>query len=225
MSAYATFTQLRERIGRETPGDDLWLEYILDEASRAIDRACNRPDDYFLADAAASARVYAGSGQAVQWIDECVAVTLVEVKDSVTDDDYTAWESTDWRAGRGDPKSRPDFNHTPYQWLVTLPNGDYSYFTGGAYRGLRGFRPDPDLASHEVPTVRVTARWGGYATTPVQIRGACLMQSARWYKRYQSAWADAVASADFGTLLYRQSLDPDIALILERGRFMRPSIG
>ena len=201
---YATVIQLRAQMNRDVNEDDVILAEILNAATVSIDRAINRyvPGfEYFKAPAAASARVYAGSGKRWQRIDPCIAITTVAVKDAYTDTTYTAWTDDDWLAF-SHSFERPNFADLPYTALMCDPNGDYSIFTK-AYQG---------------PTVQITARWGATATPPADITEACLMQAARWYKRAQGAMSDTLASGDLGTLLYRQSLDPDIRRILIDGR-------
>jgi hypothetical protein len=219
---YGTPTELRSHMNKTLTADDDVLEAILEAASRNIDRACNRPDG-FIADTVASARRYAGTGKPYIYIDECISVTTVEVKDSATDDDYDTWTTADWIAASGDPQA-PDYNSLPYDMLVVDPTGDESVFTSGKYTTRGGFRPLTDV-HRGVPTVRITARWGYSETAPVDVKLACLMQSARWYKRFQSAMSDTLASGELGMLLYRQSLDPDIQRLLVDGRYIKPTTG
>jgi len=203
--SYGTALELRARIDKTGAADDATLTAIIAAAERNINRACNRADG-FEADVVASARTYSGNGKPYLYVDECVEVTLVEVKDSASDTDYDAWAGTDWIACSGDPRS-PNFNRVPYDMLMVDPTGDESVFTKG------------------VPTVRVTARWGYSVVAPADIKEACLMQAARWFKRYQSAMADVLADGELGRLLYRQALDPDIRRILVDGRYVRPVVG
>ena len=219
---YAVAADLRARINKTSVADDAILTAIIAAAERNINRACNRPDG-FVALAIATARKYSGSGRTYQWIDECVAISKVEVKDSPTDAVYATWGAGDYLAGSGDVKD-PNYNSLPYVFLISDPTGDYSLFTSGGYSFMRGFPPEGE-ETRGVPTVQVTARWGYAATVPDDIREACLMQAARWYKRFEGAMADALASAELGQLLYRQSLDPDIRRILIDGRYTKPSIG
>jgi hypothetical protein len=223
MADYATLGQLKARLDLNSTdaSRDAALEEMITAASRTIDRYCNRLDGFVASDTA-TARIFTGSGEAVQWIDECVAIATGEVKDSATDDDYTEWESTDWQAFSGDAL-RPDFNRTPYHALMVTATGDYDVFTSGYFLTRGGFRPYGDHA-HTVPTVRVTAQWGYASAVPAGVREACIAQAARWWKRAQSAWADTLGNADMGMLQFRQALDPDIAMMLKHARYIRPVV-
>lgn len=232
--AYATVAQLKADINlRDDEGK--WtntLDRCLDAAERVINRTCNRPDG-FVADSSASARYYSGSGGPIQWIDECAAISSVAVKDSPSDDEdsYTAWTlgtvgtttDADCFPASGSPED-PDFYRTPYTLLIIGANGSYSHFTSGSFTSRGGFRPTTTVA-RGVATVEVTARWGFATTVPDDIKEACIMQSARWFQRLKSSMADTVVSAEFGQLMFRKVLDPDIELILVQGRYVKPAIG
>jgi hypothetical protein len=231
-AAYATVEELRADIDMTNTDFDLTLARVLDAAKRAIDRFCNRPDG-FMTNATASARYYVGSGDTIQWIDECAAISSVAVKVGSGDDEdsYTDWTlgtvgtttSADVFPATGDPEV-PDYVSTPYTFLVIGANGARSVFTSGSFTTRSGFKSAGNR-TRGLPTVKVTAYWGFATSVPADIKEACIMQSARWFKRLQSAMADTAASSDFGQLLYRQSLDPDIKLILESGRYVRPPVG
>ena len=225
MADYCTYTEVKAQMEKTTSGGDTVLAAMVTAASRCIDNFCNRPDG-FVALGTATARLYAGSGRGYQFIDECVAVTLVEVKDSPTDSSFAAWDTGDWIAASGGPRE-PDFNRLPYDMLIVDPTGDESVFTGGVMGRLRGFAPDPDASASRrgVPTVRITAKWGYAAAVPEPVKQACITQVARWFKRGESAWSDTVGAPDFGQLMYRQKLDPDVALVLVEGRLVRPVVG
>lgn len=222
MSTYTTAEELRAHIGMNDASKDATLLLIIGAASEAIDRFCNRPDG-FVASPTATARVFPGSGGVVQPIDECVAVSSVAVKASSDDSTYEAWASTDWLAFSGSPDA-PNFNRTPYDFLMVAAGGDYDHFLSGARSGgMRGFQPT--AAGRAVPTVQVTARWGYAASIPAIVRQACIIHASRLYKRGEVAFADTLAAPDFGTMLYTQPLDPDMKALLESGRLKRPAIG
>lgn len=235
--AYATYMELRTRINKTASGDDTVITALLDAATRSIDRAIGQYRhgfEFFNAPTAASTRVYPGSGLAFQWIDPCIAISAVAVKESYTDTTYTTWAATDYLSASGSYQ-HPDYNELPYTMLLVAPSGDYSRFTSGRAGGSTQFDPIFALSEassiprgsigHAVPTVQVTARWGYSDSPPPDIREACLMQAARWWKRFESSFSDTLASGELGQLLYRQALDPDIRRILIDGRYTKPAIG
>lgn len=228
---YATVEELRGTINLGSRDEDDILELWLAGASQSIDNFCNRAEDGFVASDDALARHYSGKGQPHLLIDECIEITEVAVKDSATGNTYTAWSTPttpmagdgDWIPYAGAP-SRPYFNRLPYTALMTDPNGDYAVFTSGAFVHPGGFKPST-TTWRNVPTIKVTAKWGFAATIPAVIKQACIAQTARWYKRGQSAMADAVASGEMGMLLYTKALDPAIQMLLVEGRMIRPLYG
>jgi len=221
-SLYATPEELRNQTDKVVVADDPALEDLLRAASQSIDLFTNHPDG-FLALATATARPYTGSGTTFQFIGECIAVTLVEVKESVTGT-YTPWASTDWMAFTGDPDN-PDFNSLPFDALMIDPSGDQSHFTSGKWAGLRGFRPEEQDRGRAAPTVRVTAKWGYAEDVPPIIKTACIAQATIWFKRARSAWGDAAGNPEFGMLFYRKPLDPAIQTMLVESRMVAPAIG
>lgn len=224
-AAYATVTELRNQIQKAGTTTDVELSLILDAVSESIDNFCNRPDG-FVSIVNATAREYTGDGSTIQWLDECTVISLVEVKDSPSDTSYVSWAAADWIAGRGDP-ARPDFNRTPFRFVIVSGVGDFAVFTDGTFfSGRRGFRPTSTPHGRGVPTVRITANWGHSATVPFVIKQATIAQSARWFKRAQSAWQDETATTAFGALKFKtRKLDPDIQYMLIDGRLVRPAIG
>ena len=220
---YATLDEVKNQIQKGLAGDDAVITALIGAASRAIDNYTNHLDG-FVALTSATARLYTGRGGSVQPIDECVEVTLVEVKESAESDDYTAWAATDWLAFRGDPEY-PDFNNLPSTMLMVDPTGSEDIFTSGNYTNLRGFASQPDSLGRGVPTVRITAKWGYAVTVPPTIKEAAVIMSARWYKRGQSSWSDTLASGDFGQLQFRRAIDPDVKFMLSMGRYVKPPVG
>ena len=218
--SYATSAELRPQINKLSTADDGVLTMLLAAAERTINGFCNRPDG-FLALTTATARLYAGSGKPYLFIDECVEITLVEVLDSPTGTTYTSWAATDWIPFRGDPED-PNFNGLPYTAIMTNPGGNYSRFYSGSFGGWGWHRSS---VSRGVPTMRITSKWGYSVAVPADIKEACIMQAARWYKRLEGAMSDALASSELGMLLYRQVLDPDVKMILVNGRYVKPAVG
>ena len=206
---WASVSELPSQINKQSTLSDTDLGLLLTAAENTINRFCNRPDG-FLADSVASARLYSGSGKDYLTIDETPEITAVGAKESIGDATFTAWAITDWLAYSGSRRF-PNFNATPYTGLMVNPNGDYSRFFSGNVSGF--------------PMVQITAKWGAYVTIPTELKEASIMQATRWFKRLEGAMSDALASGELGQLLYRQSLDPDIKMILVSGRYVRPAVG
>jgi hypothetical protein len=222
--SYCTPADVRAQIiklGSEANASDSALKTVIAGVSQTLDRLFNRADG-FLADETATARKYAGSGGPLIFIDECVAITLVAVKDSPSDASYVSWAASDWIPFTGDPDS-PDFNRLPYTGLMVDPNGTYDSFTSGEHSTWSGFKPIGGT-KRVVPTVQVTAKWGYSATTPPIIAEATIALSARWFKQAGNAWADTLATADFGKMIY-MAQNADIRLMLDNARLRRVALG
>lgn len=226
MANYCTVDEVKDDIQKTgSEFDAILANTIIPAVSDTIDKMTNRPDG-FLADSVASVREYTGDGSDVQWVDENAEVTLVEVKDSPSDTSYETWAAADWIAARGDPL-KPDFNGLPRRFIIVSGVGDFSTFTDGTFfRGLRGFTPTSTHSGRGVPTVRITAKWGGSITIPPTVNMAAIAQSSRWLKRGLSAWQDEASSVAFGNLPFKTNkLDPDIRTMLVDARLIRPAIG
>jgi hypothetical protein len=226
---YASASELSIQTGIDLTKYQAQVEALLDAASAAINNQCHRKDG-FVADTTASTRTFVGSGKSVQMIDECVEITAVAVKKSITDSTYTAWSATDWLAFGGSYK-RPDFNvlsydePRPYTGLLVALNGNYSRFTSGLIKtGREGFPPLDYEANIGQPTVQVTAKWGYAVTVPNAIKQATLIHAARFFKRGQAQWADALANADFGEIRFVKKTDPTYDYLVQHG-FIKPGIG
>lgn len=226
---YASAAELSTQTGVDLTKYQTQVEALLDAASAAINMQTKRKDG-FVADSVATARTFVGSGKSIQVIDECVAISSVSVKNSITDSTYTAWVSTDWLAFGGSYK-RPDFNvlsydePRPYTGIMIALAGDYSRFTSGLIKtGKEGFPPLDFEENIGQPTVQVTAKWGYAVVVPHSIKQATLIHAARFFKRGQAQWADALANADFGEVRFVKRTDPAYDYLVQHG-FIRPGIG
>ena len=218
--AYASAADVRNQINKASNADDPVITAILAAAEMAVNNFCDRPDG-FVSTTAASARLYTGSGQPYQWIDECTSVTKVEVKDAATDSTYVTWAATDYIKASGDP-AYPNFNKTPYRLLIVDPAGDYSLFTSGEFTSMRGFPPETDII-RGIPTVQVTAKWGYATNVPAAVKQATITQAAIWYKRGQGSWSKVLAQNEMGQMDYDTYLDPAVKMLLWAGRYVKKS--
>jgi hypothetical protein len=71
----------------------------------------------------------------------------------------------------------------------------------------------------EQALVQVTAKWG-WAAVPEPITQACIIQSSRIFKRYDSPLGVA-GFGDLGAIRVSRFLDPDMAQLVEPYRRMR----
>jgi hypothetical protein len=198
-TSYASLTELKE--GMNFPLSDTAknsaMQLCLDAAAAVIDRVCNRPDGFVAS--AAAAREFYGTDKDYVYIGDCIAVTLVKSRSTVSE----AWTdiTSTWEAFAGDACEPVD--RLPYTGVI---------------------RHSGTFPKYRHKSLQITAQWGYAATVPMQITQATIMQAARWFKRSESAWADAAANGELGALLYRKPMDPDIENILKNGRLVRPSI-
>lgn len=225
IAVYASFADFTDRLGTSLTGKDDLITALLTASSRQVDNFCNRAEDGFVAPAAAVARVFTGLGKRFLHFNatEAFAITTVSMKESVTDTTFTALVTADWRPFRGNPQ-KPNFNRVPYHGIQLTLAGNFSRFLDGRVSGMSGF---PLLEGEEAvsqvgePTVEVLARWGYASTVPPEIREATIMIAGRWFKRGEGSWSDALADADFGIMRFMKSIDPDVAFVLQSGRYIR----
>lgn len=201
MTLYATLGEFKQDINYPATDNsrDESLQRFLDGAAAVIDFLCHRPEGFVAT--APLPRVFDGEGQAYLYTEDCVEVTQVETRTTL----IGAWEaltSGTWTVFAGDPL------HPTYR---------------GPFEGVKhmsGVFPARGFES-----VRVTARWGVSETVPLAVNRATIALAARWFKRGEIAWADAASNGEFGQLVYRQAIDPDIKLMLIHGRLVRPTVG
>ena len=219
MTVYADADQLQIRIQMlSVPSADqlAMMNEILEAASRNIDRMCRRVDNGFISDVAAADKYFTAFGKPHLQIPECIEITEVAVKASVTDDDYTAWDTPttvmagdgDWIPCRGSPDD-PIFATPPYTLLIIDPNGDHAYF----------------LSGNGAPVVKVTAKWRSPEAVPQDIAEATLMQAAIWMKQYQGSMSAELDAENFGKILYRRNLSQGVKQILIDGGWVLPLYG
>lgn len=199
VTSYATLAEFKAGMNYPQPYStdpkDNVMQICLDAAAAVIDRVCKRPDGFVATDPIA--REFYGMDRDYVYIGDCIAVTLVKTRSSVSG----AWTdiTETWSAFAGDALNPSD--RLPYTGVI---------------------RHSGTFAKYRWKSIQITAQWGYAATVPIQVTQATIMQASRWFKRSESAWADATASGELGTLLYRKAMDPDIENILKNGRLVRP---
>jgi hypothetical protein len=202
-NGYATVNEVKSalRIGVGDTMDDALIDNCIGAASRLIDGYCNRQ---FWAYSSATTRVYQANNEYVCDIDDVYSLNGFVLKTSTFADgnfDVT-WASTDVQL---EPLNGIlDGLTWSYDKLRAI--GDYLFPTVNANYG-------------EQALVQVTALFG-WVSVPEPIKQACIIQSSRIFKRYDSPLGVA-GFGDLGAIRVSRFLDPDMAQLVEPYRRMR----
>jgi hypothetical protein len=202
-NGYATRNEVKAalRIGTADTVDDVLIDNCIGAASRLIDGYCNRQ---FWAVSSATPRVFQANTEYVCDVDDFYTTTGFVLKtSSFADGNFdTTWASTDVQL---EPLNGVlDGLTWSYDKLRAI--GNYLFPTVNANYG-------------EQALVQVTARWG-WASVPEPIMQACIIQSSRIFKRYDSPLGVA-GFGDLGAIRVSRFLDPDMAQLVEPYRRMR----
>jgi hypothetical protein len=193
-NGYATLAQVKAALRITDNVDDALLEMAIESGSRAIDGYTNRN---FYSSGTAS-RIFTPMDSYVTEIDDLISLTTLETK---SDDDGTfdtTWTADDYQL---EPlNGRVDGLVTSYTHIRAV--GDYLFSQW-----------------ESEATVKVTGVWG-WATTPIAVTQACVIQSSRIYKRLDSPLGVAGIS-DIGIMRVSNRLDPDVAQLVDPYRRIR----
>ena len=199
-NAYCSLTDVKAALRIADTIDDVLLETAINSASRLIDGYCNR---YFYQGSTSSeVRYYAAADSFFVEIDDLVSLTALDtapVNSNVFDVNWS-------NAG-----SANEYELTPRNGLA---NGLYSPYTGIKAVGAKVFPTQYGEA-----LVRVTGRFG-WSAVPDAIKQACILQSARLFKRLESPLGVAGVS-DLGIMRVTRSIDGDVAQLIDPFRQMR----
>lgn len=198
-NGYCTLSELKAALGISDTTDDARLERAVEGASRRIDGRTRRR---FYADADASARVFEPTSTYLCPVDDISTTSGLIVK---TDDDGDGVYEHTWTVA--DYELRPlNASALGEPWNLIL--------------GVDELFPTPVLGA-KAP-VEVTARWG-WASVPVPIREACIMLSARMFRRADSPLG-VLGFGDLGAVRVGR-LDPDIDELVAPFVLMRGIVG
>ncbi len=167
--------------------DDAWLTICINAASRAIDNLCER---VFYQTSAT--RVYAPNDNFVTEIDDLVSVTTLKTSTNVDGVFDQTWKVKDYQL---EPLNGIAGGIPSPATLVRAVN-DYWFPTAG-----------------QEATVQIVGVFG-WAAVPDAVEQACLLQSARYYKRADSPMGVAGFGDGMGVIRLSR-IDPDIATLLE----------
>jgi hypothetical protein len=223
---YATVDEVKVEVTKVGDDRDATIGSLILSASRAIDAVCGRSRDGFVA-GDPERRAYVPASNRHCWLDECVAVTQVEASRGVGSE-AVVLDPTLWLPARGSP-DQPTFGATPYTLVVTsepLLTPSRSFGPSGSFSSSSSWSNPRGKMTRRVawPSVWVTLRPGYSEVVPRIVHQCCKIQVARWVRRAASSWADAIGDSVTGELRFVKQLDPDVELMLVKGRMVRPSV-
>lgn len=171
--------------------DDTLLELVIEAASRQIEQYTER-----IFTASTATRVFAPDDNFLVQIDDLQSLTTLKTSQNLNGTYDVTWGANDYQL---EPLNQVSggMSGVPYTQIRAI--GDYWFPTGG----------------HEA-TVQVTGVWG-WSSVPTAIRQACILQSARYYKRADAPMG--VAGFDALGVIRLSRIDPDIATLCDP--FMR----
>jgi hypothetical protein len=192
-NGYATLADVKNSLKITDNMDDSLLEIAVESASRLIDGYTGR---YFYNGGTAT-RNYAASDSWIVYIDDVQSVSEVASTDEVGGT-YTTWTANDYQ-------------------LEPL-NG----ISGGMtqpYTSIRAVNQYvwPFLADRAL--VKITGVWG-WASVPIAVKQATILQAARIFKRNDSPLGVA-GFGDMGVVRVGARLDPDVQHLVDPYRSMR----
>jgi hypothetical protein len=193
-NGYATLAEAKARLSVSDDADNTALEQIVEAVSRLIDAYCSR---CFYVDSADATRYFTPEYSDRLEADDLVSVTSLTVDEDGDRTYERTWATTDY--------DLIPFNAAllgePYTALELPPTGRYAFPVGRA------------------KSVKIVGKWG-YPAVPVTVREACLLQTARLFKRKDAIFGVA-GPGELGQMIAITKLDPDVALLLRGQRQLR----
>jgi len=192
-NGYCTLAEVKAALRIGDSVDDSLLEKAVESASRVIDGYAGR----VFYNAGSAVRNYAAQDNYVTIVDDLQSVTKIETA-SEAGGTYTELTSGNYQL---EPLNGfADGITQPYTAIRALGRYFFPAFGGDAL-------------------VRVTAVWG-WATVPIAINQACIIQASRIFKRNDSPLG-VLTSPDLGFIRVGSRLDPDVAQLVDPYRTMR----
>lgn len=188
-NGYCSVAELKARLwptGITDTSDDAVFDQVITAVSRQIDEFCHRR--FF---AVTETRYFKPEWADLLFVHDLLSVTTLKTDD---DGDRTyehTWATTDYDLG-------PDnaaLDGKPYTRIDTTPSGNHT-FPVGVRKG-----------------VEIAGAWGYATSAPAMVKEACLLQSARVYKRRDAVFG-VIGSAELGQLQVIPRLDPDVDTML-----------
>ena len=169
--------------------DDTLIENAINSASRLIDGYCSR--QFF--NAGTAARYFAPSSELVCEVDDLAGTAITVATDPMVDGSFDlVWSPSDYQL---EPLNGILDGQT---WAYTRVRAAMNYL----------FPRTNDLA-----LVKVTGVWG-WPAVPDAVETACIIQSQRLFKRFDSPLGVA-GFGDMGAIRVSRTLDADVGQLVE----------
>ncbi len=189
---YASLTQYKTEIGETTATNDDRHASDLEEASRAFDAICRRPDGWFYAATATKYFDVPRGGTRNLWIPPLQSVTSIKTDEGGDSVYETTWATTDYRLY---PLAGPPYTEV----RIHDGTGRYNFPIGDA-------------------RVQIIGAWGETATgTPLPVQKAVRLLARRYSIRPNTPEA---LLAGTNNMMALGAHDPDVKTIIERGGYM-----
>jgi hypothetical protein len=194
-NGYATLAQVKSALRISDAVDDSLLEMAVESASRAIDGHAGR---YFYSSGTAT-RYYAAEDSFITQIDDVSGTAIVLQTSSAGDGVFdTTWSPIDYQL---EPlNGNVDGLAVPYTRIRAVENYLFP-------------------VEVEQALVKLTAVFG-WASVPIAITQATIIQASRIYKRLESPLGVA-GFGDLGAISVTRDLDPDVAQLVAPYRRLR----
>lgn len=192
-NGYASLNEVKAALKIIDGLDDSLLEMAIESASRLIDGYAGR---YFYNGGTAT-KNFAAQDWWITQIEDASSITEVASTDEVGGV-YTTWAATDYQL---EPvNGRTDGLVSPYTRIRAV--NDYTF-----------------PVNAEQALVKVTGVWG-WASVPIAIKQATILQASRIFKRLDSPLGVA-GFGDMGVVRVGSRLDPDVQHLVDPYRSMK----
>lgn len=192
-NGYATLAEVKAALRIGDTVDDSLLEMAIESASRLIDAYAGR---YFY-NAGTATKLFTAQDAYVTVTEDLQSLTTLETAVQ-PDNSWTTWDSTAYQLEPVNGKA--DGISMPYTQVRAIYKNFFPTLNGAAL-------------------VRITGVWG-WASIPIAIKQATIMQASRIFTRLQSPLG-VLSSPDLGFIRVGSRIDPDVAQLVDPYRTLR----
>lgn len=186
VNGYCTLAEYYARNGEFTAGADTGRDGIIEAMIEAASRWIDRHTQRKFYASSETRYFTARCGYEVR-VPDLLSVTTLKTDEDGDRTYETTWATTDY--------DLMPYNYTPYQWIEITPNGNNVF---------------PLLRKG----IEIAGSWGYASTTPDDINEACLLLSARLYKRKDTTFG-ILGNTRLGQVTMQVPKDEDIIGLLQ----------